>query len=140
MKIDPYLNFDGNCEEAIRFYEKTLGGKIQMMMTYDQAPPGDNPTPKGWEKKIMHVSMTLGNVTLMASDAPPGHFSPMQGLFVSLAPDSKAQAEKIYNALADKGNVLMPFQQTFWAEGFGMVVDRFGTPWMVNYAGNAQVG
>ncbi len=135
MKINPYLTYNGNCEEAFRFYEKALGGKIAMMMTYDQAPPGDNPTPKGWEKKIMHVSMNVGDVILMASDAPPGHYTPMGGFSVSLAPESKAQGEKIFNALAPGGKVRMPFQNTFWAEGFGMVVDRFGTPWMVNYAG-----
>jgi len=140
MNVDPYLHFNGNCEEAFRLYEKALGGKIEMMLTYDQAPPGDNPTPKGWEKKIMHVRLSVGDQIIMASDAPPGHYKPMQGFSVSLAPDSKAKAEKMFNALAEGGTVMMPFQKTFWAEGFGMVTDRFGTPWMVNYAGNAQVG
>jgi PhnB protein len=140
MKVDPYLHYNGNCEEAFRFYEQALGGKIEMMMTYDQAPPGGGPTPPGWEKKVMHVRLSLGDQIIMASDAPPGHFSPMQGFCVSLAPDSKDKAEKIFNALADKGKVMMPFQKTFWSDGFGMVTDRFGTPWMVNFTGGAQVG
>jgi PhnB protein len=140
MNVDPYLTFNGNCEEAFRFYEKALGGKIEMLMTYDQAPPEGGPKPPGFEKKVMHVRLSLGDQIIMASDAPPGHYTPMGGFSVSLAPDSKEKAQKIFTALAEGGNVMMPFQKTFWADGFGMVVDRFGTPWMVNYAGDAQVG
>jgi len=140
MQIDPYLNYNGNCEEAFRFYEKTLGGKIEMLMKYSQAPAGGGPTPPGFENKVMHVRMSVGKQIIMASDAPPGHFAPMQGFNVSLMFDKLAEAERVYNALADGGKVMMPFAQTFWAERFGMVTDRFGTPWMVNFPGKVQVG
>jgi PhnB protein len=140
MQIDPYLNFNGNCEEAFHFYEKALGGKIEMLLKYNQAPAGGGPTPPGFENKVMHVRLSVGQQIIMASDAPPGHFSPMQGFNVSLMFDDKAQAERVFNALADKGKVMMPFAQTFWAEGFGMLTDRFGTPWMVNCPGKMRMG
>jgi PhnB protein len=139
MNIDPYLTFNGNCGEAFRFYEKVLGGKIEMMMTYDQAPPEAGTVSPGSEKRIMHVRLSVGGQIIMGSDAPPQHFTPMGGFSVSLAPDSRDKAEKTFKALSEGGKVMMPFQKTFWAEGFGMVVDRFGTPWMVNYAGNVSV-
>lgn len=140
MKIEAYLMFKGDCEEAVRFYEKALGARTEMMMRFGQAPPGGGPTPPGWDKKIMHVRMSVGDQGIMASDAPPGHQAPMQGFSMSLMFDDKATAEKAFNALAEGGKVMMPFQQTFWAERFGMVTDRFGTPWMVNFPGNVSVG
>lgn len=131
MKINPYLTFGGDCKAAFEFYEKVLGGKIEMMMTHGASPMADQTAP-GWRDKIMHVALSVGDFVVMGSDAPPEYFKPMQGFSVSLAIDNVAQAEKVFVALAEGGTVGMPLQQTFWALRFGMVTDRFGTPWMIN--------
>lgn len=143
MQVNPYLMFNGNCEAAFRYYEKHLGGKVEMMMKYKDAPPppeghkpmegGCAPDMAGAENLVMHVSMTLGNVTLMASDAPPNMpQEKMQGISVTLNVTEVPDAERIFNALSQGGNVTMPLQQTFWAKAFGTVTDQFGTPWMIN--------
>ncbi len=132
MRADPYLNFDGNCAEAFRFYEQLLGGEIQMMMTHGQSPIAHQ-VPREWHSRILHASLRLGDALLMASDAPPDRFQAPQGIYVTLLVDEPAEAERIFHALADGGRVTMPFEQTFWAAGgFGMVTDRFGTPWMIS--------
>lgn len=130
MEIHPYLNFPGTCEEAFRFYAHVFGGKLDRMMTFESAKmPG---TPQGWDTKIMHARMTIGNYVLMGSDAPPDRYKAPQGFFVSVQVKSPEDADRAFASLADGGNVQMPIQKTFWAERFGMVVDRFGIPWMVN--------
>jgi PhnB protein len=131
-QFEPYLHFNGNCAEAMRFYEKTLGGKIEMMMKYSEAPPEPGrPNVEG--DSIMHASMTLDGNRLMASDMPPGMpFEPMKGMTVSLAYKTAEEGKKIFDALSAGGKVQMAYAKTFWADGFGMCVDRFGTPWMVN--------
>ncbi|MGQ0741456.1 MAG: VOC family protein [Alphaproteobacteria bacterium] len=131
MKMNPYLSFNGNCREAFRYYEKVLRGKISFMQTYGEAPPSEKTTPESRDK-IMHVRMNVGDFVLMGSDAPPQYFSKPQGFSISINVDDTAEGERIFNALADNGEVKMPFQETFWAKGFGMCIDRFGTPWMVN--------
>ena len=134
-QFEPYLYFNGNCAEALHFYEKTLGGKIEMQMTYGEAPPmPGQPVPSGdAARKIMHASMTLEGQRLMASDLMPGMpFDGMKGFTVSLAYPDVARGKAVFEALAAGGNVTMPYQKTFWADGFGMLTDRFGTPWMVN--------
>ncbi len=131
MQVNPYLFYDGNCEAAFKFYEKALGGKINGLMTYEGAPQS-MPIPPGWNKKVMHAHMTIDGAALMASDAPPGHFHQPQGFSVSLQIDDPAEAERKFKALADGGSVNMPFAKTFWSRGFGMCVDQFGIPWMVN--------
>jgi PhnB protein len=131
MQINPYLFYEGNCEAALKFYEKALGGKINAVMTYDSAPQS-MPAPEGWNKKVMHGQMTIGDQVLMASDAPPGHFHKPQGFSVSLQIKDAAEAERRFNALAEGGSVNMAFGKTFWSKGFGMCVDQFGIPWMVN--------
>jgi PhnB protein len=131
MQINPYLFYDGKCEAAFKFYEKALGGRIDALLTYEGAPES-MPTPPEWKKKIMHAKMTIGNEALMASDASPGHFRQPQGFSVSLQIQDAADAERKFNALAEGGSVNMPFGKTFWSNGFGMCVDRFGIPWMVN--------
>ena len=139
-QFEPYLSFNGNCAEAMRFYEKTLGGKIEMMMKFSEAPP-DPSHPKVEGDAIMHASMTLDGHRLMASDMPPGMlFEPMKGMTVSLSYKTAEEGRKIFDALSDGGQVQMPYGKTFWADGFGMCLDRFGTPWMVNAgdAGGAQ--
>ena len=131
MQLNPYLTFDGTCEEAFKFYEKVLGGTIEAMMPHEGTPAAEH-TPAEWRKKILHARMKVGDVRLMASDAPPGRFEPMKGFSVMLNVAEPAEAERIYAALSDQGTVQMALQETFWAKRFAMFVDRFGTPWMIN--------
>lgn len=135
MQFNPYLHFNGNCEEAFRFYEKVLNGKIDRMMTFDEAPESAETSPKlgdEWRKKIMHVRMTIGEGVLMGSDPPPKYYSRPQGFQVAIDAPNSAEADRIFAAFAEGGQVRMPLQQTFWAERFGMVTDRFGIPWMIS--------
>lgn len=131
MNVTPYLLFNGNCAEAFKFYEQALGGKIDMISTFAGTPAAEHAPPE-WQDKVMHASMTVGDTRLMGSDAPPGQYSQPQGLSVALGLNDAAKGEQIFNALAENGTVQMPYQPTFWAAGFGMCVDRFGIPWMVN--------
>jgi len=132
MQMNPYLTFNGNCEAAFKFYAKVLGGKIEAMMPHEGTPAAEH-VPSGWRKKIMHARLALGDMVLMGSDAPPDHYDgPMKGFSVSLGIDDPADAERIFHALAVNGTVRMPIQETFWAARFGMLVDQFGTPWMIN--------
>ena len=132
MQFTPYLNFNGQCAEAFRFYEQVLGGKIEMMMTHGDSPIAGE-VPPTWHDRILHARLVVSDQVLMASDSPPEYYEKPQGLYVSLNVDNPADAERIFHALAENGTVKMPFEKTFWAAGgFGMLVDRFGTPWMVN--------
>ena len=131
MQIDPYLNFNGNCEEAFNFYAKVLNGKIEAMMTH-AGTPAEQSVSEEWKKKIMHARMRIGDRVLMASDAPPQYQSPMKGFAVSITITDLAEAERVFKALSEGGQVSMAFAETFWAKGFAMFKDRFGTPWMVN--------
>ena len=131
MKLNPYLNFPGICEEAMSTYAKVLGGEMVAMMTYADMP-GENSPPDAWKKMIAHARLVIGDNVLMASDAPPDRYKPMQGTSVTLNIDDPAEAERVFNALADGGTVEMPLDETFWAFKFGVLADRFGTRWMVN--------
>ncbi|HEY7099699.1 MAG TPA: VOC family protein [Terriglobales bacterium] len=131
MQINPYLFFDGNCEEAFKFYEKATGGKIEAIMPYE-GTPGANQAPPDWGKKVMHASLTIGDTRLMGSDAPGKDFKKPQGFSVALNLSDPTQAEKTFKALSDNGSIQMPIQETFWAQRFGMLTDRFGVPWMIN--------
>jgi PhnB protein len=131
MQLNPYLFFTGNCKEAFTFYEKVLGGKIIAMMTHKETPAAEHTKPE-WQDKIIHARMTFGDQVLMASDAPPEHHRPMQGFSVSLTVQEPAEADRIFKAFSEGGHVTMPIEETFWAHRFGMLVDRFGTPWMIN--------
>jgi len=131
MELNPYLNFNGQCEAAFKFYEKSLGGKIEMMMTHGQSPMADQ-VPANWRDKVMHVRMTVGDKVLMGSDAPPEHYQKPQGFAVSLSVAKPEEAERAFKALSEGGTIQMPLQQTFWAARFGMLVDKFGIPWMIN--------
>ncbi|HJP94176.1 MAG TPA: VOC family protein [Pyrinomonadaceae bacterium] len=131
MQLNTYLHFNGDCEEALKFYEKTLGAKTDAVMKHGGSP-AEGTVPPEWKDKVLHARFSIGETVLMASDAPPGHYERPQGFSVSISLDDKAKGEKIFNALAENGTTKMPFQQTFWAGGFGMCVDRFGIPWMVN--------
>ena len=128
-QFSPYLFFPGTCAEALNFYASTLGAKIEMMMKNSEAPGGDG-MPGAGPDAILHATISLGSQILMASDDPDS--KGMKGFSVSLSYPTFEEAERIFNALADGGTVNLPFGKTFWAEGFGMLVDRFGTPWMVN--------
>jgi PhnB protein len=132
MQINPYLNFNGQCAEAFRFYEQVFGGKIEMMMTHGESPMAGQ-VPPDWQDKVMHIRLSVGGQALLGSDSPPEYYQKPQGFYVTLGIDAPADAERIYKALSEDGTVVMPFEKTFWAAGgFGMLVDRFGIPWMVN--------
>jgi PhnB protein len=131
MQVNPYLLFTGQCEEAFKFYEKLLGGKIQVMMSHEETPAASQ-VPAEWQKKILHTRMAVGNQVLMGSDAPPGRYQKPQGFSVSVSVDDPTEAERIYHALAEGAKVTMEIQETFWARRFGMLTDRFGIPWMIN--------
>lgn len=131
MLLNPYLLFNGDCAEAFKFYEETLGGKIEAMMTFNGTPAAEHAPPE-WGDKILHASMVVGDQKLMASDAPPGQYAEPKGLSVSISLNDRDKGERIFNALAEGGTTTMPFAKTFWASGFGMCTDRFGIPWMVN--------
>jgi PhnB protein len=131
MQLNSYLYFNGQCEEAFKFYAQVLGGKIDALLPHE-GTPAEGHVPKEWHKKIMHARMTIGEQVLMASDAPPGHFHEPQGFSVSIQLNDTAQGKRIFDALAEGGKVTMPFSETFWAAGFGMLKDKFGIPWMVN--------
>jgi PhnB protein len=130
MQISPYLHYNGNCEAAFKYYEKVLGAKIEMMMTYEGAPES-MPTPASMKKKIMHARVSIDGKIIMGSDAPPERFQKPQGFSVSLQAADVADAERKFKALSEGGAVHMAFAKTFFAEGFGMCVDQFGIPWMV---------
>ena len=129
--IEPISFFNGQCEAAFKFYAETLGGKIEGMLTH-AGTPAEQQVPAEWRDKIMHARLTIGDQVLMASDAPPETYEEPKGFFVSIQLKDKANAERIFKALAEGGTIQMSFEKTFWAAGFGMCVDRFGIPWMVN--------
>jgi PhnB protein len=136
MEINPYLTFDGSCAAAFERYAEILGGTIEMMMTHGDSPMAEK-APKDWRDKIMHARLRAGNAVLMGSDSPPEHREAAQGFSVSLAIAEPAEAERVFKALSEGGTVRLPIQQTFWAVRFGMLVDRFGIPWMVNCEGKS---
>ena len=128
-QIDSYIFFDGNCAEAMRFYEKTLGGKIDMMMKYSEAPEGA--CPSGNEDRIMHTSLNLNGRLLMASDSPKGQYERMQGFAISVSYATADEAKRIFETLTSGGKTVMPAGPTFFAGYFGCGTDRYGTQWMV---------
>lgn len=131
MQLNPYLMFNGNCDAAFKFYERCFGGKIVTRMTHQEAPSAEN-VSSDWQDKIMHVCLDLGERLLMGSDCPPGYFESPQGFYVQISIDNPAEAERVFQALSENGTVKMPFEPTFWAFRFGMLVDQFGIPWMIN--------
>lgn len=131
MHLNPYVLFNGTCEEALKFYEQTLGAKIEMLLR-TEGSPAEKDMPPDWGDKIMHARVKIGDTVVMASDAPPGHYEKPTGFSLSISVDNTEEGEKIFNALAENGTTRMPFQATFWAKGFGMCTDRFGVPWMVD--------
>ena len=131
MQMNPYLFFDGQCEEAFKFYAQLLGGKIEAMMTHEGTPAADH-VPAEWRSKIIHARLNLCGQLLMGSDAPPDQQQKPQGFSVNISVNDPAEAERIFHALVEKGVATMPIGETFWAVRFGMLTDRFGIPWMIN--------
>ena len=131
MELNPYLNFNGQCEAAFKFYEQVLGAKIIFQMTWGEMPGADQ-FPAEAHKLIMHATLSFDGQTLMGADSPPDSYQQPKGMNVSLHLKDIAKGERIFNALAENGTVTMPFEKTFWSPGFGMCVDQFGIPWMVN--------
>jgi PhnB protein len=127
MRIDIYINYAGTCEEAFRFYEQHLGGKIVTMMTHETQP---NPSiPDDWKKKILHARLEIGSAALLGADIPGAE--PMRSAYVTLTVDAAEEAERIYKLLSDRGQIFMKMEQTFFAARFAMLRDRFGTSWML---------
>jgi PhnB protein len=131
MQVNPYLHFNGNCEEAFKFYEIALGAEITVIMHVKGSPAAEH-MPPDMADKVLHAQMTIDGEVVMASDAPSMHFKPMQGFSVSLQIADPAEGERRFAAISAGGEVRMAFGPTFWAKGFGMCVDKFGVPWMIN--------
>lgn len=134
MQLSIHLGFDGQCQEAFQFYEKVLGGKITFMQAYGGSP-AEQMVPPEYGGKILHASLVVDGQVLMGADAPPDRHAAPHGFSVSIQVKDPADTERIYNALAEGGKVQMPLQTTFWSPKFGMCIDRFGIPWMINTEG-----
>jgi PhnB protein len=130
MKLHAFVNFGGNCEQALRFYEQHLGGRITMMMRRAEQPDQPLKWP-GWEQSIQFATIDLGETQVMASDVPPDRFQLMRSVYLSLTVDSAAEAERIWTLLSDGGQVFMPLAETFFAVRFGQLRDKFGVSWMI---------
>jgi PhnB protein len=138
-KLNTYLTFDGNCADAMRFYERVLNGKLEMM-THGNSPMAAQATPAN-ANRIMHARLAFDGGVLMASDSMAGQpYEGMHGFSIALMAPTAADAKRVYDALSDGGKIIMPLQKTFWSEAFGMLVDRFGAPWMVNVMDPNQPG
>jgi PhnB protein len=130
MKLYTHLNFGGNCEEAFRYYETRLGGRITMMMKVSDLPAGA-PRPSGSTDAVIHARMSVADVELIGNDVPPDHFKPIRSSYLYLAVDSAEVADTIYAALAKGGEVTMPIEETFFATPFAQLRDQFGTLWTI---------
>ena len=129
MRLYTYLNYSGNCEQAFRFYEEHLGGRITMMMRHGQRPSTDSNVPPDWKDAVLHARIDIGETDLMGADIPSA--KPMRSAYLSLLVSGTEEAERIYALLSDGGEIFMPMQETFFALRFAMVRDRFGTSWMI---------
>lgn len=130
MQSNTYLIFNGNCEAAFKYYEQCFGGKITMLSTYGASPAAAH-VPAEIHHCIIHARLEAGGQVFMGSDSPPSEFKPPQGFYVCLAYDNVVEAERVFKTLADGGNVTMAFAPTFFAAGYGSLVDQFGVPWMI---------
>ena len=131
MQMNQYLSFKGDCEAAFKFYEQNLGAQLGALFRYGGSPMAGD-VSAGWSDKIMHGSLTLGGQVLMGGDVAPDRYEEPKGFSLSLQINNPAEAERVFHALAQGGRVLMPLEKTFWAALFGMIVDRFGIPWLIN--------
>jgi PhnB protein len=131
MDLNIYLTFDGRCAEAFDEYARILGGEVRFRQTYGETPMAEHVPPEQ-HRRVMHSELALGGNVVMGSDAPPEWYTTPGGFSVSLHFDDLGEGRRVFDALAEGGTVKMSLQATFWAEGFGMLIDRFGTPWIVN--------
>jgi PhnB protein len=130
MRVNTYLRFNGNCEEAFELYAKLGGGKVEMLQRFEDSPAQDQ-VPPALRKQVLHARLQLGDQVIMGSDAPPGRYQKPDGFSVSLTIDTPAEAERVFKGLSEGGEIMMPMAETFFAKRFAMFTDRFGTPWMV---------
>ena len=132
--IQPYLFFNGACEQAVEFYKKALGAEVEMMMRFKESPEPPKPgmLPPGYENKIMHVSLRIGDTVVMASDGNSTGKPNFEGFSLSVTVANEAEADRVFKGLSDGGKVEMPLAKTFWSPRFGMVEDKFGVGWMVS--------
>ena len=131
MKLSPHLSFDGQCEAAFRFYERSIGGKLVYMLTYGNSPMAEQ-VPLEWREKIVHATLMAGNYALLGADVLPEQYEKPKGSQLVLSVDEPLEAERIFAALAENGAVHMSLQKTFWAARFGALVDQFGVAWEIN--------
>ena len=131
MQINPYLSFQGDCETAFKFYERCLGGKVGEIFRYRGTPLAGQ-VPPDWADKVMHCCVTLGTQVLMGGDVAPSQYEKPKGFSLSINLNNTSDADRIFDELAEGGTVMMPLEKTFWAARFGMLVDRFGIPWLIN--------
>ncbi|MCY1542180.1 hypothetical protein D9M68_779140 [compost metagenome] len=132
IQLCAYMSYDGDCADAMKFYAQVLGAKLEALITYGDMP-GEMPVPAEHANRVMHAYLVHSDFALMAGDAPPGvPVAGIQGCMLAITYPAVAEATRVFNALADGGKVTMPLAETFWADTFGMVTDRFGTPWGVN--------
>ena len=131
MGLSAYVSFKGDCEAAFKFYEESLGGKPGLLFRYGDSPMADA-VPEGWDTKIMHGSVRIGGHLLEGADVPPERYEEPKGFSLSLNVPTAREAERLFDQLANGGRVLYPIEKTFWSERFGMVIDRYGIPWMIN--------
>lgn len=130
MQIQPYLFFEGRCEEAIDFYKRTLGAEVVTLMRYKDSPVSGDVCASLPEEKVMHAALRIGDTTVMVSDGRCGGEAKLQGFSLTITAQDDAEVERLFTALADGGQVKMPLAKTFFASSFGMVADRFGVSWM----------
>ena len=131
MQVSPYLSFNGQCEAAFRLYEQCLGARIGTLFRYAGSPMADQ-VPDNWQDKVMHGTLTIGELVLMGGDVAPLSYEEPRGFSLSIQIADPAEAERIFGELAEDGTIRVPLEKTFWALRFGMVVDRFGIPWLIN--------
>jgi PhnB protein len=139
MHISPHLCFDGQCREAMQRYQSILGGTLQTMLTYGETPMASSLDPQ-WHDRIVHATLILDGAELTGVDMHSGAYQRPQGFFVTLTVVGIGRASEIFRALSDGGTITVPFAKTFWSPGFGVLVDRFGTPWEINTDGGPTVG
>ena len=135
MQMNPYLSFKGDCEAAFKFYELCLGGQLGAIFRYAGSPLADQ-APADWQDKIMHGSLTVGEQVLMGADVAPERYKAPKGFSLSLQIKSMSEAERVFHELGEGGRVAVPLEKTFWAARFGMVIDQFRIPWLINCEGS----
>ena len=137
MRINPYLSFDGQCEAAFSFYEQCLGGQLEGIFHYAGSPQA-NHVPAEWGDKVMHGSVRVGDQVLMGADVTPDRYEAPKGFSLSIEMKSTTEAERIFRELSQGGTIVFALDKTFWAERFGMLIDRFGIPWLINCGGSEE--